>query len=527
MELFTLSIWISWISLATSAKILMIPANINSHFIYFGQVGAAMANEGDDVTLFLPSNAKPLDMFKNTSLKMEHYPTKGETSLINSDHFSELLIKAALTTSLISWMSVMLEGGPMIEEQMTIDCTHRFEPEVFNRIKAAKYDFIIQDNAAFTCGFVFPYALDVPYGGLSVPYLQSYLYRVPTLPSFSPSITGSRSDVMSFPERVVNMLLEIVAITTLNHTTYFCEKYAPHKPVRTPVELVNNAALWLTLDDLGFNFPGPRMPNFISVGDVMARPAKPLPVDLQAFMDSTNEGVMLVSQGSFMNQLPDDVILKFCKAFKMTPLKVIWKIKDASKCDLDPDKVKVLNWMPQNDILGHHNLKVFFTHGGLNSAIESVYHRKPMIVMPLAIDQPLNAAVIAHRKFGIWLHMADFTAESLVEGIQRILTDQEIQSSIALASEVLKNKPDTPGQRASFWVNHVVKHGHKHLRSGAFELNIFQFYMVDVILFLVVMLKIMLLLLYCSCKYCCRCCLRCCASQVRGKSKEDWGINLG
>lgn len=71
-----------------------------------------------------------------------------------------------------------------------------------------------------------------------------------------------------------------------------------------------------------------------------------------------------------------------------------------SFCDLDANKVKVVPWIPQNDLLGHKNLKLLITHGGLNRLVESINPRKPMLVFPLALDQPYNAAIIKEKKLG-------------------------------------------------------------------------------------------------------------------------------
>ena len=48
-------------------------------------------------------------------------------------------------------------------------------------------------------------------------------------------------------------------------------------------------------------------------------------------------------------------------------------------------------WLPQNDLLGHPVTHAFFTHGGIHSMYEAIYHAVPMVVMPLGADQPDNA----------------------------------------------------------------------------------------------------------------------------------------
>lgn len=44
---------------------------------------------------------------------------------------------------------------------------------------------------------------------------------------------------------------------------------------------------------------------------------------------------------------------------------MLWKWED----DLPdkPSNIRIEKWLPQNDILGHPNVKLFITHGGLLS----------------------------------------------------------------------------------------------------------------------------------------------------------------
>ena len=57
----------------------------------------------------------------------------------------------------------------------------------------------------------------------------------------------------------------------------------------------------------------------------------------------------------------------------MAPAKVIWKLADSDLADVSNssfmvgDNVRIVKWAPQNDVLGHPNVKAFFTQGGTNS----------------------------------------------------------------------------------------------------------------------------------------------------------------
>ncbi len=58
--------------------------------------------------------------------------------------------------------------------------------------------------------------------------------------------------------------------------------------------------------------------------------------------------------------------------------KVLWKWEGEDMPDR-PGNVKLVKWLPQQDILGHQNTRLFVTHGGLNSFQETLRHQKPAV----------------------------------------------------------------------------------------------------------------------------------------------------
>ena len=109
--------------------------------------------------------------------------------------------------------------------------------------------------------------------------------------------------------------------------------------------------------------------------------------------------IIIVSFGSFFDHVPDDVIQKFCETFRRLPagLAVVWKSKKQNVCGMDgndDNRIRIMPWIPQNDLLADPRVRLFITHAGLNSIIESVYHAKPVIMFPIGLDHP-NIAQMA------------------------------------------------------------------------------------------------------------------------------------
>ena len=80
----------------------------------------------------------------------------------------------------------------------------------------------------------------------------------------------------------------------------------------------------------------------------------------------------------------------------IAPTKVIWKLAESDLQDTGNGSfpvggnVKIVNWAPQNDVLGHPDVKAFFTQGGTNSFNEVGCCFVPAAASYLAQQQTMN-----------------------------------------------------------------------------------------------------------------------------------------
>ena len=219
----------------------------------------------------------------------------------------------------------------------------------------------------------------------------------------------------------------------------------------------------------------------------------------------------MVSLGSGFDAVPEEWLIAFCDAFNRVKYTIIWKLKFQPPCE-PGDHIHIKAWVPQNDILAHPKLILFITHYGYNSILESVSHGKPMIGFPTSLDQPYNAQIVKDKGMGESLDITSFTSDELVAEINRVTSDKSYTENALLGSKLLKNKPISPGKRASFWVQHIVDFGSGHLTSKATELSNMQYIMLDIYLFimLVIIAIIIAISLACICTvrlcriYCCK-----------------------
>lgn len=123
--------------------------------------------------------------------------------------------------------------------------------------------------------------------------------------------------------------------------------------------------------------------------------------------------------------MEDNVRRIFLNTFARLPQRVVWKWEDKNKLTDDdvPANVRLLSWLPQQDLLGHPKARLFITHCGLNSKQEAVYHGVPFIALPVFADQPLNAQKAESDGYAIRLDWDNLSEETLYDAIQSIFLD--------------------------------------------------------------------------------------------------------
>ncbi|VVC33706.1 UDP-glucuronosyl/UDP-glucosyltransferase [Cinara cedri] len=225
----------------------------------------------------------------------------------------------------------------------------------------------------------------------------------------------------------------------------------------------------------------PYPPGVIEVGGMHIREPKPLPPDLLDYVESASHGVVYFSFGSLVNlsSLPETKLNIFLRVIGELKQKVIMKWSPGKSVKL-PANLRIGSWLPQMDILAHPNVKLFVTHGGLNSIEEAVYNAKPVVGIPFFADQLSNLKYVEKNGFGKMLPFSNLTAISFRNAIEDILTDPKFEEMAAVRSRMFRDQPMKPLDRAVYWIEYVVRHGGaKHLKSDSIGLNDAQYFLLD------------------------------------------------
>lgn len=345
----------------------------------------------------------------------------------------------------------------------------------------------------------------------------------PHNPAVLPSVGFQFRHPMSFKERVLNTLATMMFYAARNYLQLpyqerFLARHFPEDEIPSLLELETNAGLTLAFGNpLLQDGLRPVSPNYVMIGMMNCRQGQPLPNQLQTFMDEAEHGVIFVSFGSVLkaNQMADSLRLKLLTVFKNVKQRVIWKW-ETETMEGKPDNVFLGKWLPQQDILAHPKLKLFITHGGQSSSQEALCHQKPIVAIPVFGDQPANAFEAQHRGYGIMIPLPDLTSQNLLEAVNTILEDETYSQRAQTYGAMVMDQMTTPMQRATWWLEYTLKYpGMKQMRSPVHDLHWIQYFLLDVIFFVILTAILISALFVFICKCCCL--RKCCKSSLKNK----------
>lgn len=375
------------------------------------------------------------------------------------------------------------------------------DPKLFSDLKKINFDLCILD-AIFVTPFYYivPYKLDIPYVSFLAVF-DPLDAGIPALPSFTPYINfGYLSDEMNFFERIYNTFLIAVSERAFNFFNpasrdELVQRFAPEKPYKSLRELRRNSNLWLIMTDVILDYPQVRLPHVIDIGGLNTKPAKPLPQDLQKIADEAVNGLIVVSFGSYVASLSEPQRLKLLNEFQQVKQTIIWRYDGPSVSDVAPN-VHLRKWIPQNDLLGHPNTKIFITHCGANGQFEALYHGVPMLGLPMFGDQFYNSLRMVKKGMGIGLEFLNYEEGDIVSSIKEIMTNRSYGEMMERYSAMFKDRSKSPMETIIYWVEYIHKYGTKHLLSPSINYPWYTYWCIDLIVSYTVIITLIILVAY-------------------------------
>lgn len=164
----------------------------------------------------------------------------------------------------------------------------------------------------------------------------------------------------------------------------------------------------------------------------------------------------------------------------------------------------IRKWLPQNDILAHRNVVLFISHGGVFGSVESVWHGRPMLLIPFFGDQHRNTMRAVRLGYGKYLPYSKINNDTLLNAVQELLTNPSYLRKANQISTIFKSNLVPPMEETVFWIQYVCRFaGAAHLKSHAVNMNWFSYLLIDVWLVVGFAISSVMFLMVLTFRWCC------------------------
>ncbi|KAM9408779.1 UDP-glucuronosyltransferase 2C1-like [Pholidichthys leucotaenia] len=474
-----------------------------SHWINMKILLKALHSRGHSITILRANNSWYMkeDSYYNTITVEAEIPVNEEVlstlgSKIIEFERGKLPLTSFIHMSVVGMFTTFTEFHKAIGDVVAVMLDNS---ELMENLKNSKFDLFLTDPC-WGGGVILAKYLNLPlvYNVRWLIATDAHFAIAPSPLSYIPVTGTGNTDKMTFFQRIKNMALyavnKIQNYIMINQVYQkVVDKYLG--PQYDYNQLMIDADIWLMRDDFVFNYPRPTMPNVVYMGGFQCKPAEPLSQHLEDFVQSSGEhGVIIMSLGAFVNKIPADITNVIAAAFAKLPQKVIWRFKGDKPVTLGNNTLLV-DWIPQNDLLGHPKVKLFVAHGGTNGVQEALYHGVPVVGIPVFFDQYDNLQRLQARGRAKILTLATVDKDdNFFKAVQEVLKEPSYRMNMQRLSRLHRDQPIKPLDNAIFWIEFVMRHkGAAHLKSVSYQMPWYSYHSVDVALFLAAAVLLVLL----------------------------------
>ncbi|XP_055919609.1 UDP-glycosyltransferase UGT5-like [Eupeodes corollae] len=471
-----------------SSRILaFFPAPVKSHLIIHTAITNALAERGHQLTV-----VTTVPLIK-TNPRYRHILLDGCS--IPKDYFSEKINEAQ------PFYRQFISLTEFINDCSNVTLQH---PKMRKLMAEERFDLVILGyffnelhlglGAHFKCPVVVSFMVQPV-------RLINHFVGNPLEGAYVPNLLSAYEQPMNFWQRLKNFLINeafepiMMRLFMTNQQKAFYDYNFPPEKYPSLEEMKKNVSLVLTNHHFSQGPIRPNVPALIEIGGIQIKEkSDPLPEDIKSIMDKAKNGIVYFSFGS---NIQGDVLdrskakIMFDVLSKL-PFTILWKW---GKTDLPGQAPNVIykTWLPQDDVLAHPNVKLFVTHGGQGSVVESLYHGVPMVGVPLFGEQHANMVNVEKKGYGRMVEFTTMTEENFDRAVNDVLTDGKYRQNVQTFAKLYKDRPMSAKETAVYWVEYVLRHrGAPHMQSPAVHLNKFQLMSLDVVGFLGVIIYLVI-----------------------------------
>uniref|UniRef100_A0A665TZE4 UDP-glucuronosyltransferase n=1 Tax=Echeneis naucrates TaxID=173247 RepID=A0A665TZE4_ECHNA len=486
-------------------NLLVVPMD-GSHWIGIKAIAEEMGRRGHRVTVLIPEISIRLGPGKYYDTVV--YPVPYDQAYLDSVMSSHTDILKKETESITERIKTRFSQFQKISNFIHITAEGLlFNDTLIARLAQQDFDAMLTDPFLPTGSLVARKLGEFWYTGIISMLFSMDMTATgcPSPPSYVPRFFTGYTDQMNFKERIVNTLVSYYRKIHMGGG-------GDNEMKEECVLLCKMIMSTLWAFDFTLDFPRPLMPNIVLVGGINCDVRNPLPEDLESWV-SGEHGFVVFTLGTMVSDMPEEITSIFLEVFRQIPQKVIWRYTGQVTSSI-PENVKMMKWVPQNDLLAHSGARAFITHAGSHGLFEGLCHAVPMVMLPLGGDQHDNAMRFVNKGVGVVLDIFSITTEILLQGLNQVLHDIRYKENVLKLSALHKDRPVDPLDLSVYWTEYVMRHkGTEHLKPAVHELNWIQYLCLDVIALIV---TVVLTSCFLTIK-----CIKLCYRKLSKKRKQD------
>ncbi|KAM7352845.1 UDP-glycosyltransferase UGT5-like [Cochliomyia hominivorax] len=511
-----LMIYLTWqVAEVQTANILGIfTSHSPSHLIIHMSVVKVLAEKGHNVTIV----ASHVPKVKHDKINMIIIPPSAEDEAFIAKAMAGM---ASKKTTLISTIGNFFGSlKPMIDMQAVMLKDPRFT--VLYENPDAKFDLIITGYFmnSFAFGVAAKFKAPIAISWMGPPMVLSDIFvGNPSEISYVPDMNMAIKvgDKMTFFQRLQNLCMNmffrlIKQVLDIRMRSFYSELFPTDGSFPSLRDMERNISLIFCNSHFTEGPIRPNVPAVIEIGGIQIKDTPdPLPKDIAKFLDSANKtGAILFSLGSNLkgSSINPEITKHIFNVLSKLKHKVIWKWEDLNITPGKSANILYKNWLPQDDILAHPNIKLFITHAGKGGVAEAQYHGVPMVALPVFADQHGNAKKLVSSGYGQVLELLTLTEENFNDAILEVLNNPQYKNNVQSFSKLYRDRPLTARETVAFWAEYVIRHhGAPHLQSPLVYMNTIESLNLDVYLFIIMIVYIIyrlikLTVIFIACKIC-------------------------
>jgi MGT family glycosyltransferase len=391
-------------------------------------VAQELVNRGQEVIYYLPEEFADAIRATGAGLRTYHSHLKDVASLVTPNN----MIGGRLQTI-------------MVDESLHV------LPQVLERIRAEQADYIVYEFMCIWARIVIQ-TLKIPAIALRPTYAMNENFDwakiVSQMVSNSPAATahpatstgnGNGSSFSMTSQQMRQMpqnMLEMLAKAN-NDMAEICKTHhVPPIDIRSAfshAEQLNIIFIPKEFQPKGETFDN----RYVFVGPSISprREKNDFPLDKL----SDTQPILYISLGTVFNNQPE--FFKMCvEAFGNQPWQVVLsygKNIDPSVLGTLPKNFLVSPYVPQLEVLPR--VRVFLTHCGMNSTMESLYYGVPMVAVPQMFEQAMTARRITEMGLGVTLEKEMITPATLRQTVAHVANDPAIRQRVQNMQQITRS----------------------------------------------------------------------------------------